>query len=207
CGVYGHKPSETALPRSGQFPYPPMPNAAVAMGVQGPLARSAEDLELALDVLAGPDTGEDTAWRLELPAARHTRLAEFRIAVLPPIDWLSVDGEITTSLDRLAAGLASAGATVKRAQPEILGDLRRHPCLLPRVGRAPRADHARARVSPRSEALPARRQVAARHPRGRRPQRPLRSAACLPRCRDARRPARHRVPGGAHARRAADRAP
>src|SRR2546430_16724259 len=59
CGVYGHKPSETALPRSGQFPYPPMPNAAVAMGVQGPLARSAEDLELALDVLAGPDTGED----------------------------------------------------------------------------------------------------------------------------------------------------
>src|SRR5438093_49282 len=80
CGVYGHKPSETALPRSGQFPYPPMPNAAVAMGVQGPLARSAEDLELALDVLAGPDTGEDTAWRLELPAARHTRLAEFRAA-------------------------------------------------------------------------------------------------------------------------------
>src|SRR5437016_3134994 len=129
CGVYGHKPSETALPRSGQFPYPPMPNAAVAMGVQGPLARSAEDLELALDVLAGPDTGEDTAWRLELPAARHTRLAEFRIAVLPPIDWLSVDGEITTSLDRLAAGLASAGATVKRAQPEILGDLRRHHAL------------------------------------------------------------------------------
>ena len=129
CGVYGHKPSETALPRSGQFPYPPMPNAAVAMGVQGPLARSAEDLELALDVLAGPDTGEDTAWRLELPAARHTRLAEFRIAVLPPIDWLPVDGEITTSLDRLAAGLASAGATVKRAQPEILGDLRRHHAL------------------------------------------------------------------------------
>src|SRR2546428_3316818 len=81
-----------------------MPNAAVAMGVQGPLARSAEDLELALDVLAGPDMGEDTAWRLELPAARHTRLAEFRIAVLPPIDWLPVDGEITTSLDRLAAG-------------------------------------------------------------------------------------------------------
>src|SRR5438046_812569 len=80
-------------------------------------------------VLAGPDTGEDTAWRLELPAARRARLAEFRVAVLPPIDWLPVDGEITTSLDRLAARLASAGATVKRAQPEILGDHRRHHAL------------------------------------------------------------------------------
>src|SRR5256885_8910626 len=97
-----------------------MPNAAVAMGVQGPPARSAEDLELALDVLAGPDTGEDTAWRLELPAARHTRLAEFRIAVLPPIDWLPVDGEITTSLDRLGARPASAGATVQSGPPQVL---------------------------------------------------------------------------------------
>ena len=57
CGVYGHRPSETLLPRSGQFPMPPMPNAATVMGVQGPLGRSAEDLDLALSVLAGPDVG------------------------------------------------------------------------------------------------------------------------------------------------------
>ncbi len=42
CGVYGHRPSETLLPRSGQFPMPPTPNTAVVMAVQGPLARSAE---------------------------------------------------------------------------------------------------------------------------------------------------------------------
>src|SRR6185436_4216071 len=77
CGVYGHRPSETALPRSGQFPIPPMPNAAVVMGVQGPLARSPEDLLLALDVAAGADTGEDVAWRLALPPARHQRLGGF----------------------------------------------------------------------------------------------------------------------------------
>ena len=52
CGVYGHRPSETAMPRSGQFPMPPMPNAAVVMGVQGPMARSGDDLELALDGVA-----------------------------------------------------------------------------------------------------------------------------------------------------------
>src|SRR5438552_2920474 len=64
CGVYGHRPSETAMPRSGQLPFPPMPNAAVVMGVQGPLARSADDLEIALDVAAGPEDGEDVGWRL-----------------------------------------------------------------------------------------------------------------------------------------------
>src|SRR5207253_1263913 len=91
CGVYGHRPSETAMPRSGQFPMPPMPNAAVVMGVQGPMARSAEDLELALDVAAGPEVGEDVAWEIAIPAARRDRLAGFRLAVLPPLDWVPVD--------------------------------------------------------------------------------------------------------------------
>src|SRR3989475_1472949 len=43
-GVFRHPPRETALPPSGQVSGPPMPNAAVVMGVQGPLARSADDL-------------------------------------------------------------------------------------------------------------------------------------------------------------------
>ena len=126
CGVYGHRPSETLLPRSGQFPIPPLPNAAVVMAVQGPLARSAEDLELALSVLAGPDAGEDVAWRVELPPARHERLADFRVAVLPAIPWLPVDDEIATALDDLAARLGRLGAIVKQAQPDVLGDHRAH---------------------------------------------------------------------------------
>ena len=126
CGVYGHRPSETLLPKSGQFPMPPLPNAAVVMGVQGPLARSAEDLDLALSVLAGPDVGEDVAWRVELPPARGERLADFRVAVLPPIPWLGVDGQIAGALDELASRLGRLGCAVKRAQPEALGDHREH---------------------------------------------------------------------------------
>src|SRR5262245_27769944 len=126
CGVYGHRPSETLLPKSGQFPFPPMPNAAVVMGVQGPLARSAEDLELALSVLAGPDVGEDVAWRVELPPARHTRLADFRVAVLPPIAWLPVDDEISAAIDGLASRLGALGCTVKRTLPDGMGDWREH---------------------------------------------------------------------------------
>src|SRR5216683_7354155 len=113
CGVYGHRPSETLLPKSGQFPMPPLPNAVVVMGVQGPLARSAEDLELALSVLAGPDVGEDVAWRVELPPARRERLADFRVAVLQPIPWVGVDGQIARALDELASRLGRLGCAVK----------------------------------------------------------------------------------------------
>jgi amidase len=37
------------------------------MAVQGPLARAAADLELALEVIVGPVVGEDVAWRLTFP--------------------------------------------------------------------------------------------------------------------------------------------
>jgi len=126
CGVYGHRPSETLLPRSGQFPLPPLPNAATVMGVQGPLARTAEDLELALSVLAGPDVGEDVAWKVALPAPRRERLADFRVAVLPPIPWHPVDGRIRAAIDDLAGRLGRLGAVVKEVQPEGLGDHREY---------------------------------------------------------------------------------
>ncbi len=125
CGVYGHRPSDSAVPRHGHVPGTPLPNPAVLMGVQGPLARSAADLELALDVIAGPIVGEDVAWRLELPAPRHTSLADFRVAILPRADWLPVDNEILAALDDLAARLRKQGAVVTEAQPEGF-DLRKH---------------------------------------------------------------------------------
>jgi len=82
CGVYGLRPSETLVPRSGQYPIPPTPNWGAVLGAQGPLARSAEDIDAALAVIAGPDVGEDRAWRVELPPPRCTSLRGARIAVL-----------------------------------------------------------------------------------------------------------------------------
>jgi amidase len=125
CGIYGHRPSETAVPRSGQFPAPPLPNAAFVMGVQGPLARSAEDLELGLDVVAGPEIGEEPAWRLALPRARHERLTDFRIAVLPLPDWLPLDAELLAAQDALVATLRRSGGRVGTAAPGALADLTR----------------------------------------------------------------------------------
>ena len=124
CGVYGHRPSETALPRSGQFPGSCLPNAAAVMGVQGPLARSAEDLELGFDAVAGAEVGEAVAWRLSLPAARHTRLADFRVAVLPHVSWVPLAAEVADAQERLIERLAAIGCKVSRVQPPLLGDHR-----------------------------------------------------------------------------------
>ena len=90
------------------------------------MARSAEDLELGLDVAAGAETDEEVAWRLALPAARHQCLADFRVAVLPALDWVPVDTEIAAALDALASRLGRLGCQVKVAQPETLGDHRQH---------------------------------------------------------------------------------
>lgn len=124
-GVYGHKPSETAIPRSGQFAIPPLPNAAVALSVQGPLARAAEDLELAFDSVVGPDVGEDVAWRIEVPPARRERLADFRVATLPWFDWVPVDREIVANFESVVATLRRVGAQVQEVVPEGF-DARRH---------------------------------------------------------------------------------
>ena len=129
CGLYGQRPSDSALPRSGQLPFPPVPNPLGIMGVQGPLARSAADLDLALAVLAGPEGGEEVAWRLAFPPPRHERLSEYRVAVLPPITWVPVDTEIMAAQEELVSRLGRAGAQVQMIQPELLGDLQAHHVL------------------------------------------------------------------------------
>ncbi|HEX6506378.1 MAG TPA: amidase family protein [Chloroflexota bacterium] len=125
CGVYGHKPSASAVAGTGHFPGGLLPNVATtSIAVLGPLARHPDDLELALDAIAGPEVGEDRAWRLSLPEARAKRLADFRVAVLPPIPWQPVDDDIIANLEELMVRLAAAGVTVTEAQPDTFGDLR-----------------------------------------------------------------------------------
>lgn len=117
CGVYGHRPSETAVPREGQFPLGDLPNPARLMSVQGPLARSARDLELLFDVIAGPSLGEDAAWRLAMRPPRHDRLSDFRIAVMPPLPWVQPAAEVQARLEELVSFLGREGAKIAEAMP------------------------------------------------------------------------------------------
>ena len=119
CGVYGHRPSETAIPRAGAFPFGDVENPAIVMGVQGPLARSAADMELLFDVVAGPGVGEDAGWRMDLPRARGEQLSDLRVAIMPTLDVVEPSAEMQAKVDELAAYLAKAGAKVGEAMPDV----------------------------------------------------------------------------------------
>jgi amidase len=125
CGIYGHRPSESAVPRSGQFPGFSLPNSASVLNAVGPLARGAHDLELALDVISGAEPGEDAGWRLEVPPRRHERLRDFRVAVLPIPDWLPVSSAVEAALDAMIPLLEGVCARVEQTQPQGF-DLRVH---------------------------------------------------------------------------------
>src|SRR2546421_11295851 len=81
CGVLGHKPTYGIVPVRGHVPPPPGVLSPMDMAVVGPLGRSAADVALALDVVAGPDGADAVAWRLELPPPRHDDLAAFRVGL------------------------------------------------------------------------------------------------------------------------------
>lgn len=122
CGVFGHRPSETALAKSGQFPIQPTPIPAALLGVQGPMARTADDVALGLSVLAGADIGEDKAWQLHMPAARHNTLKDFRVAVMAVPDWIALDPAIRSAQDSLVDALRARGVNVSVQSPEAIGN-------------------------------------------------------------------------------------
>lgn len=125
CGVFAHKPTHGLIPARGHAP-PGTPELSVGadadLAVVGPLARSANDLMLALDVLAGPDDAQATGYRLELPPARHLHLEDFRVLVLENHPLLPISSEVSGAIQQFAANLRRAGAIVGDTSP-LLPDL------------------------------------------------------------------------------------
>jgi amidase len=118
CGVFSHKPSFGLVPSRGHTP--PRAEALpreVDLAVIGPMARSAGDLALALDIIAGPDEPDAIAYRLALPPARQTDLKAFRVLVIDTHPLLPTANTVRAALDRLAGRLVKAGSRVERASP------------------------------------------------------------------------------------------
>ncbi|WP_295541737.1 amidase family protein [uncultured Pseudacidovorax sp.] len=121
CGVWAHKPSAGILPLRGQAfpgtpdtvgPPPDLPT------VIGPLARNADDLLLALDVLAGPDMPMAQAWRLDLPPPRAADPACWQVLVLDGHPLAAAAAEVRGAVDEAARRLQAQGARIVRA-PEL----------------------------------------------------------------------------------------
>jgi amidase len=116
CGVYAHKPTFALVPGRGHTPPPfaPLPIDR-DLAVIGPMARSAADLSLLLDAIAGPDPLEaGKAYRLELPPPRHGALKDFRVLVIDTDLVMPTDKVVRAMIARLAADLGKASVKVER---------------------------------------------------------------------------------------------
>jgi amidase len=127
CGIFAHKPTFGLVPTRGFVP-PGVPVLSVGhevdFSVLGPMARSAADLSLALDVLAGPDDAQALAYRLALPAPRHAELGCYRILVLDQHPLVPTSNAVSTAIHRFAGSLQRAGCKVDWHSP-LLPDLER----------------------------------------------------------------------------------
>jgi amidase len=114
CGIFGHKPSLGLIPLRG-YSLPPAP-AVPGQGdlaVVGPMARSAGDLALALDAIAGPDEArEGVGYRLALPAPRHADLRDFRALVIDTHPLVPTSNVVRTAIEGLAGRLSKSGCKV-----------------------------------------------------------------------------------------------
>jgi amidase len=88
----------------------------------GPLARTASDLELALNVIAGPAGDDAKAYRLQLPAPRHARLGDYRVLVVTDHPLCETDDEVRAVVEAAADEMRRAGAKVERSS-SLLPDL------------------------------------------------------------------------------------
>lgn len=124
CGVYAHKPTLGLAAARGMVPpsEPAFPTD-LDLAVVGPMARTARDLALLLDVMAGPDPLTfGVAHRSALPPARHDRLRDFRVLVVDDHPLIPTGAAVRAGVHRVADALVSAGARVEWRCP-LLPDL------------------------------------------------------------------------------------
>jgi amidase len=116
CGMYGHKPTFGITNADGHT-MPGLSNKP-DLAVTGPLARSPDDLELALSLISGPEPEDAPAWHLKLPRPRTTKTSDLRVAVMREDSNFPVDTEVQDRIQAVADFFVKNGAKVSdRARP------------------------------------------------------------------------------------------
>ncbi len=172
CGVYAHKPTWGVVPPAGHWV---APGPRTDISVCGPMGRSAADLQLGMELMAGPDGPEARAWKLQLPPCPHDSIRGFRVAVLLDAPQSPVDDEVKAGVEAVGRFLEKQGARVSwDARPDIdFTAVSRDATLLIRAttsGRMAAAEYERyqaerAALAPDDDSYPARyaRGIAATH--------------------------------------------
>jgi amidase len=116
CGIFGLKPTEGRVPNTGHIPeVPGTPHAVRHINTLGPLARSVEDLDTLLRVVAGPDDSDWETAPAPLPEVSLPDLSSLRLA------WTTRFGSETTGKETAAAissFVGKLGCTIEEKTPD-----------------------------------------------------------------------------------------
>ncbi|HIG42687.1 MAG: amidase [bacterium] len=110
CGVFGHKPTWGILPTRGHALKGTLTPGDIS--VIGPLARSAEDLKLVMDLVAGADDLHSPGWTLALPEPKQVSLKDYKIAVWLDDALAPVDDTVKERVLQVARLVEAAGGQV-----------------------------------------------------------------------------------------------
>ena len=123
CGVYGHKSSHGIIPLRGHIPGPPGTLAAPDLMVAGPIARSPQDLSLALQLMAGADTLSSSGWNLKLPPPRGRDLKDLRVGYWFDDPRSPLEGAVRAELEATVDALRSKTNVVETEIPFTLDEI------------------------------------------------------------------------------------
>jgi amidase len=118
CGIFGMRPTDGRVSLKGSFFIDPIQKFHI-MSVIGPMARSVEDLRVALQVITGPDNRGPSvppmSWReSSAPVAR-----DLRVAWASTLPGVPIIAETRMAIERLAEDLDRQGARVQQYLPEV----------------------------------------------------------------------------------------
>ncbi len=118
CGVFGHKPTIDVISDEGFVDPPNASPAPDRLSVNGPLARSPQDLLLAMKIAGGPVGTAQTAYSWKLPPARGARLRDYRIGYVLDDPFCPVAQDVRQQLEKTIDGLGKAGARLEQGWPQ-----------------------------------------------------------------------------------------
>jgi amidase len=119
CGVYSLKPTELRVPTVGHIPeLPGRPRGVRHVATPGPLARSVQDLALALQVIAGPDPRQPEVPPAPLVPTLPQPWGALRVAWADDFGGLPITGDTKTALTGLVAALEQRGCKVAQCLPD-----------------------------------------------------------------------------------------
>ena len=119
CGIYGLKPTENMVSKFGVPPRPPKTDIRSVRHLvsDGPLARSIDDLQLCLEVIAGPDVRDVDVPSVALIEPPVKPLKELRIAWTDGFGGIPVSVDTLRALQEFTGRLSAKGCRVEKLNP------------------------------------------------------------------------------------------